>query len=208
MSEIYDDDDRPDGEWWADDCPTEISNDLYTMAVRWYEHGLPELIVEEAGISYGNNSELEINFPDPSDDYNNSCGPYDPDLDIILAVHPDKDCIQEFPGGEYNYLRYADRHSQKITRIVLADFLMCHLIYIGIPVTQRRTIGEAELDEIGRQDELYEEKVEQYYSKQGDTQDDDGDVEIDWEVSDEDLVTDEVLHEFFFSQGPGGEREG
>jgi hypothetical protein len=167
MSENYD---LPERKWWNHQGPEGISDDLYVMAVRWHEHGLTEQAIQAAGISYGDNNSLEIDFPRDPDDASDTekidWSTYNPDTCLIIGVHPDKDSIQKFPGGECDYLRYVTSDGKSV-RIVLGNSLLDNLEYRGIPVTHRASIGESEAEEVGPQVESCSERMDLHHSGLG-----------------------------------------
>lgn len=162
MSEFYDDyhdDDQeinPE-EWWNNQGPEVISDNRLRVLISGYEHGLTDKVVLEAGISAeGYDSELIDWSPElePSDIGRGA---------IILALHPEKDSIQTFPGGELDYLRYVDVEGS-MSRIVLSNSSLDAIGSRGIPYVQRPSVGESEADEIEGQVNLLEERLVHHYS--------------------------------------------
>lgn len=172
MSEI--DDSFYDGDeserWWEDQAPEEIPDTRYRVLVKIHEHGLTGEVIESAGIGAVGFNPEEIHFPPGVDKSDLSPGA------IVLELHPEKDSIQIFPGGEYDYLRYADS-AGFIVRMVLSDDML-GVVGGTVPYTDRNTLGASEAEEIDEQLAILHERMDNYYETLGETASD-GDDSVD-----------------------------
>jgi hypothetical protein len=199
MSEIYDDwsnEDSLGGNWWENQSPEEIDDTKFTVLVQGHEHGLGPEAVQRAGIIAAGFDVEFIHWPEEVGKSDLGRGA------IVLALHPDKDILHYFPGGEHNYLRYQTDEGDML-RISCAQAILDLMEYSGIPKVDRPTIGKSEAEDIELQNDLLEEKLEHYYESLGrDSKEpsiDGIDIDSKWEVSDEEL------HKFFSEQDSGGE---